>query len=111
MTSKQRILKYIEYKKYSIREFARKCDFSHTIFQNEKSALGADNLEKIITNYPEINLLWIVTGKGEMLIGNDKKEVNFNELELLKENRKLRLRIEELEKELQQSKSNDKITT
>lgn len=35
--------------------------------QNNTS-LRSDNIEKVISHYPDINPIWLLTGKGEMLI-------------------------------------------
>lgn len=35
---------------------------------NEKRALGSDRLETIVFKHPELNISWLIIGKGEMLI-------------------------------------------
>ena len=33
----------------------------------KKSALGSDKIDKIYSKYPDLNLEWLFSGKGEML--------------------------------------------
>lgn len=65
----ERIRQFIEYKKISVREFSRKIGISHSLLANAKT-IGADKLESILTEFPEINPIWLLTGKGEMLKEN-----------------------------------------
>lgn len=74
MNHKERILQFIDYKEISKREFCRKSILSHTIFNND-SAIGVDKLEKIYNAYPELNMDWVITGRGEMIY--DRPEAAF----------------------------------
>lgn len=57
--------------------FIKKKNISKRVFYNETglsngsldkgSTLRTDSVEKIISTYPELNLEWLMTGKGEML--------------------------------------------
>ena len=64
--TKKRLLQFIDYKGLSKRRFCEKNSLSHTIFNNN-SAMGSDKLELIYNNYPEINMDWVITGRGKML--------------------------------------------
>lgn len=37
-------------------------------------SIGSDKIEKIISKYAEINLMWLVTGEGEMLKNSDPNQ-------------------------------------
>jgi hypothetical protein B2_07877 len=63
---KERILQFIEYKKLSKNKFYKITGLSNGIL-DKKSGLSADSLEKIYYVYPEINLHWLLTGRGDML--------------------------------------------
>jgi hypothetical protein len=39
----------------------------------EKRAIGSDRLETIVSKFPQLNLTWLLTGKGEMLVGQGTK--------------------------------------
>jgi hypothetical protein len=67
MGSKQRILQYLDFKKIGKRDFSRDTELSHTILNSGKN-LGSDKLEKIISVYSDLNLFWVVTGLGSMIL-------------------------------------------
>lgn len=66
MNTKQRILKYLEFKGISKSEFYLKTDLSNGYLDKIKN-IGADKLEKIISVYPDISLKWLISGVGEMI--------------------------------------------
>ena len=63
---KERILQFIDYKRFSKSKFYRETGLSNGIL-DKKSGLTLDSIEKIYSKYPEINIEWLLTGKGEML--------------------------------------------
>ncbi len=73
MGSKQRILEYLQIKGIGKRDFARDTGLSHTIL-NSGNNLGTDKLEKIISAYPDINIYWVVTGTGDMILTKSQAE-------------------------------------
>lgn len=68
-TIKERLLFFIDYKGISVREFCRIILYSYTNFAPKKieGGLGSDILANIVTNYPEINIYWLLLGTGEMI--------------------------------------------
>ncbi|WP_400078893.1 hypothetical protein [Winogradskyella sp. R77965] len=36
--------------------------------QKNNASVGSDVIERIIKEYPQVNLVWLITGKGEMFI-------------------------------------------
>lgn len=53
----------------SIAEFERVCDFYYGFIANQKRGKGAfdgESLYKIYEAYPELNMDWVVTGRGTM---------------------------------------------
>lgn len=63
---KERILQFIDYKRFSKSKFYRETGLSNGIL-DKKSGLTLDSIDKIYSKYPEINIEWLLTGKGEML--------------------------------------------
>jgi ectoine hydroxylase-related dioxygenase (phytanoyl-CoA dioxygenase family) len=66
MTSRERIIQFVEYKNISKNKFYRETGLSNG-FLDKNNHPGADKLEQIIYAYPEINPEWLITGRGEML--------------------------------------------
>lgn len=71
---KERLLKFIDFKRVSKREFCKKSSLSHTIFNNN-SAIGSDKLEKIHTAFDELNMDWVITGRGRMILELDHENL------------------------------------
>jgi len=66
-----RILLFIRHKGLSMRAFDLSISASngYTSKQSKTNAsVGSDVLEKIIDVYPDLNPLWLITGKGNMII-------------------------------------------
>lgn len=51
----------------SIREFERECQLNRGNISNITGAIGSDKIAKITTRFPEIDIYWLLTGKGSML--------------------------------------------
>lgn len=71
-----RIFEFIEYKGISISEFSKKIDVSNGYLAKQKSNnanIGSHILEKIVRNFPEINIHWLVTGEGQMLVSTNER--------------------------------------
>ncbi len=66
----QRIKEFIDYKGISVRSFEQAVGFSNGSFASQlknNKTIGVDKLENILHIYQEINIEWLLTGKGEML--------------------------------------------
>lgn len=64
---KKNILKVLEFKGVSKKEFYEQSGVSDGIL-SQFGGLSEESLLKFINYYPEINLFWLLTGKGEMLV-------------------------------------------
>lgn len=80
-----RILEFIVEKGISKREFANTVGISHTLI-GKTNSIGSDKLENIISNYPELNPVWLLTGQGEMIKANS--ETLLEESSLIDENKR-----------------------
>tara|TARA_R110002111_G_scaffold5920_9_gene27426 strand:+ start:2382 stop:3038 length:657 start_codon:yes stop_codon:yes gene_type:complete len=67
----QRIIQFIDYKGISKYKFYKKTGLSNG-FLDKKGTIGADKCEIIYSYFPEINLEWLLTGKGSMLKINNQ---------------------------------------
>ncbi|NDV97409.1 LexA family transcriptional regulator [Dysgonomonas sp. 521] len=70
MTARKRILKYIESKGISKYRFYKDIALSNGYLDKEGN-IGSDICEKISYQYQDLNLEWLITGKGSMLKSND----------------------------------------
>lgn len=66
---KERVLLIAESKRISKTEFFKDLGLSYANFKGiqKSSSLSSDAIVTILTNYPDIDPEWLVTGKGEML--------------------------------------------
>jgi hypothetical protein len=65
-----RLDKYLQIKEISPSVFERTCDLSNGYFArqlNVSGSIGSDILEKIAEAYPDLNIAWLITGKGAMI--------------------------------------------
>ena len=109
-----RLKLFIKSKGLGQTKFEERVGFSRGYISKVKTSIGADKLSNIVEAFPDLNLDWLITGKGKMTSTpvqpvaveqtTDTMEENFVKyknkyLEMLEENRILRLEIEKLRKE------------
>lgn len=73
MCAKGNLLKYLEIKNEKKPDFYRKTGLSNG-FLDKNEHISSKNLEIIISVYPDLNLYWLITGDGEMLLKNTQNE-------------------------------------
>lgn len=66
MNIKDRLLKYIEYKEISKLDFTKKANLVQGFF-NKGQGFNVIYLKNILNAFPDLNLEWLITGKGEMI--------------------------------------------
>ncbi len=79
-----RLIQFIKFSGLSARQF----DISigagngYTLrMQKNNASIGSDVIENIIKTYPELNLVWLITGEGNMLKTERKEPImNFEDL-------------------------------
>ncbi len=79
-----RLMQFIKYSGLSARQFDLSIGAGngYTLrMQKNNASIGSDVIENIIKTYPELNLVWLITGEGNML-KTEKKEpiMNFEDL-------------------------------
>lgn len=52
------------------RKFEKACGLANGSYSSIGDGVGADKLNKILINFPQISADWLLTGKGEMLKKN-----------------------------------------
>lgn len=76
-----RLKEYIDLKGLSIAAFEKSIGMSNASFGRSlknNGAIGTDKLENILNIYRDINLIWLLTGEGEMLKKNGNPESEKN---------------------------------
>ncbi|WP_299520373.1 hypothetical protein [Winogradskyella sp.] len=71
-----RIIKLVETLNISARQFDMSIGTAngYTLrMQKNNASVGSDVIERIIKTYPEVNLVWLITGKGDMFITTPSK--------------------------------------
>lgn len=64
---KQRIKEYLKYKGVKIIDFSAKIGVSNAYISSIKRSMQPDKLARIQECYPDLNIVWLVTGRGNML--------------------------------------------
>lgn len=64
---KERLLQFIEYKKLTPFRFCIMCGFSTSYVRNIQKSISTRRLGEISAVFPELNIMWLTTGEGEML--------------------------------------------
>ena len=77
MGIRERLRKFIDYKGISRYKFYKDLGLSNG-FLDKEGNIGSDKCEKIIYQYPDLNIIWLITGEGEMLY-NSTKNHNVNQ--------------------------------
>lgn len=83
----ERLQEYLVYNNISAYSFEHACGLSNGYLGKQlkgKGAVGSDILERIKENYTDLSLIWLVTGKGTMLLSppvarNEKRISELNE--------------------------------
>ena len=74
MEKHQRLKKFIESKKINQKEFADLIDSTQqyvSALLNGKRKLGTNLVERFESQFPELNIHWLLTGEGKMLKGDE----------------------------------------
>ncbi len=76
-----RLYQYLEQHAISAYEFEHACGLSNGYLGKQlrgKGSVGSAVLEKIKIQYPDLDLLWLVTGNGNMTRVNDELIRSYN---------------------------------
>ncbi len=78
MTVVDRLFKYLKYKNLNARNFEQACKVANGYLKKQqkgKGSIGSDIIERIHKQYFDLNILWLLSGKGDML-GEDPNANN-----------------------------------
>lgn len=71
MRAIDRLYRFMERKKLNPFNLEKSCGLSNGYIASQlksKGSIGSEILEKISQAYPELNLVWLITGKGKMVL-------------------------------------------
>lgn len=68
MPLKERLKDYINSKNLTIRDFEKSIGVSNGYVNSISRSVGIEKVNQILENYPNMNLEWLFTGKGQMKI-------------------------------------------
>ena len=66
MELRERLLEFTVKKGISVAEFERACGLSNGYVGKIRNALGRRKLEDILSAFPDLNKVWLLTGEGKM---------------------------------------------
>lgn len=66
MTIRERVIHFLEYKRMTKYRFYKETGISNG-FLDKKGAIGSDKLKLMCDKYPDLNPLWLLLEKGEMV--------------------------------------------
>ena len=66
-TVKDRLIAYLSEKKLSKAEFGRRIGASSAFVTSMRKSMQPDKIERIAQEFPDLNIVWLQTGEGEML--------------------------------------------
>lgn len=67
-TVKERLIKYLEEKRISKSEFGRAIGVSSAYVSSIRESISPDKIQSIALNYPDLNIQWLLTGDGPMIL-------------------------------------------
>ena len=73
MGQQDRLIQFISKMNISRAEFERRSGLANGYVKKLKGNLGDNKLNDVLTAFPELNKIWLLTGEGEML-NNDKQD-------------------------------------
>ncbi|SOS48411.1 conserved hypothetical protein [Tenacibaculum dicentrarchi] len=82
MTSKEKILKYLDYKGFTAYQFQKKTGLSNGVLKSGKD-FGVDKVKVIRDNYLDLSMDWLLFDEGEMVVSSVKEE-NTQKLDTMK---------------------------
>lgn len=95
MEVEDRLHEFIQYQRITIKDFEIKIGTSMSTvnrFVNKKGTMGVAVLKKIATVYPQLNMDWLINGRGSMIYKEPDQDAMIKAAEYEKELNELRKR-------------------
>lgn len=81
---KERLRRYIAHSGLSERQFCLSIGVSTSFVANISKSIQPDKVNRISKQFPELNMGWVLTGEGEMLLSESCQENNDTEGAVIK---------------------------
>ena len=81
----ERVEQFIQYKGLSNSRFEKTVGLSNGFVRNMDKGMSTDKLMKISEFFPDLNILWLITGQGTMLAVDAAPSSNDEDRELLRQ--------------------------
>mgnify|MGYP001252644994 CR=1 FL=1 len=75
---KLRIIEFLKYKGLSDIQFCNITGVTRGVIK-QSNGISEENLYRVIEGFPEINIVWLITGEGDMLKNQDFSKIENNE--------------------------------
>jgi hypothetical protein len=75
-TAKKRLLEFLAYLDIGQNAFEKKVGIANGYISHNKGSIGSEIISKISEQYPELNIDWLLNGKGTMVVNEQKSENN-----------------------------------
>ncbi|MDR1368942.1 MAG: hypothetical protein LBJ72_02270 [Dysgonamonadaceae bacterium] len=95
MGVKDRIKTFTKYMDITVLDFERSISVSNGYVNSISKSIGIDKIEIILEKYPNLNLIWLLTGQGTML--KDELETNNKDLNIILKNKRTKISETDLE--------------
>lgn len=98
---KQRLIELCDALNITPNSFSQRIGKSRSFIKGITKDIGSDALREIYLTFPEVNILWIITGEGDKFLKNDVSLSNNENLTsyLKEENKELKEEMKRLIKE------------
>lgn len=95
---KERLIQLCEAMDITTNQFSLKIGKSREFVRKITGEIGSDALRNILRSFPEVNIVWIITGEGEIFLSPDEIKSNDNNLTnyLKEENKELKEEVKRL---------------
>lgn len=80
MGIKERLIAFIKASGLKNAEFERICNLSNGFVQNTNDKIRKSSLNQISAAFPLLNMDWVISGKGDMMLPEEKSPTNLTDL-------------------------------
>jgi len=79
MNTKERLKEYIKFKGMAVTSFEKSIGAANSYVNSIYKSIGSDKRDVIIEKYPDLNIDWLLTGRGEMLAEKPEPGIELKE--------------------------------